>query len=266
MHLSFFFNLFQIFDKILWDPASEANVELFCAYGQDIVHRGSSFSSYGSIIGLPVHFKYRNIEDVEKEKITLNNVPIDWDSAAGKQLIQSLILSEKARRFAIARELFYLHTFHIHIQGVLLCFSLFFAYWVGAGLNAVYRLPRRTPFAFRVVMYGLLTGAALTVYGLASDTYNWYRDKKADKKAMALGQEYAEGGVEFYNKLLQRNMALRALMGPDGKHRYTAYGNDVHFWRSPNIPLTSRRDYLQQVLTNMLASQSEQSVTSAEPA
>ena len=35
------------------------------------------------------------------------------------------------------------------------------------------------------------------------------------------------GGIEFYNKMLERNMALRSLMGLDGKKYYTPSGNAI---------------------------------------
>jgi hypothetical protein len=34
-----------------------------------------------------------------------------------------------------------------------------------------------------------------------------------DKEMCALGENYIKGGIEFYSKLLNRNIALRKLMG-----------------------------------------------------
>lgn len=233
----------KVLDSVLWDPISEANIELFTAYGQDIVHRGSTYSSYGAIIGIPLHFSYQSVDDIDKDKITLGGKKIKWDSPAGQQLADSLILSEKARQFAIARELFYLHTHHIHVYGLLLFGCGIAAYWTGAAINAMYRLTHRTPVSARAAVFGFIAGAWATVYCLASDSYSSYRDRKADRKVAALHFDYADGGVEFYNKLLQRNQALRSLMGrTEGRKKYTAYGNNVYFWRSPTVPLTSRRD------------------------
>ena len=241
----------QVFDKVLWDPLSEANVEFFTIYGQDIRHRGSTFSSHGAIIGIPAHFKNRSVVDIEKDKITLNNASIDWNSPSGQQLIDSLILSEKARQFAIARELFYVHTFHMYVKAALVGVSFISAYWMGAAANAVYGLSRRLPTASRAVVYSLFAGVGATLYCFASDNYSWYRDRKSDRKAAQLGLDYAEGGVEFYSKLLQRNIALRSLAGQEGSKRYTAYGNEIHFWRSPNVPLTSRRDKMQELVKSL---------------
>lgn len=254
-------------DTVLWDTLSEANVEFFMAYGQDIVHRGSTFSRSGGVVGIPVNFQYRATEDVEKEKITLNNAVIDWHSAAGQQLLHSLVMSEKGRQFAIARDLFYIHSHHMYFRALLVGGSFISAYWLGAAANMTYGLSRRLPTASRVIIYSLFAGVGATLYCFASDKYGWHRDRKVDRQAAELGLDYAEGGLEFYSKLLQRNIALRALLGPGGGKSYTAYGNDIHFWRSPSVPLTSRRDALQEAAKSMReAAASKEPSEMAEPA
>ena len=41
------------------------------------------------------------------------------------------------------------------------------------------------------------------------DGYNRYIDKELDRRAAGIKPEYATGGVEYYDKLLARNVALR---------------------------------------------------------
>lgn len=48
----------------------------------------------------------------------------------------------------------------------------------------------------------------------------------ADERAANVSPSYAEGGLEFYEKILQRNTALRQLMGKEGEDLYTVFGND----------------------------------------
>lgn len=246
----------KVFDTVLWDPLSEANVQLFTVYGQDIVHRGSTFSRYGGIVGIPVHFRYRTKDDVETDKIILNNKTIDWTSEAGQQLLESLVLSENARQFAIARELFYLRSHHIQIRPLMIGMSMFTAYWMGAAANMTFNLSHRLPVVSRGIVYTFFASIGATLYCLASDNYSWFRDRKADQKAAELGPGYAAGGLEFYSRLLLRNMALRKLMGPEGGKRYTAYGNDIHFWRSPTVPLTARKDALKELVQSHLSQNS----------
>lgn len=51
-------------------------------------------------------------------------------------------------------------------------------------------------------------------------------EEDGDGAAAAMGMSYMEGGVEFYSKILGRNVALRQLMGKDGEKLYTVMGND----------------------------------------
>ena len=92
------------------------------------------------------------------------------------------------------------------------------------------------------------------------DTYYCHRDHKVDRKVVQLGREYAEGGLEFYTKLLQRNMALRLLLGEAGSRLYTVYGNNVAKWRRPHAMLTERRDFF----VNCLKELDEQSSKAAD--
>jgi hypothetical protein len=68
-----------------------------------------------------------------------------------------------------------------------------------------------------------------------------YYERWADRKTGKLSLDYAKGGVEFYSKILQRNMALRGLMGPSGEKMYTLYGNDVEFLRQSHVPYSERK-------------------------
>ena len=58
------------------------------------------------------------------------------------------------------------------------------------------------------------------------------------------GKDYALGGIEFYNKALQRNMAIRTLMGSQGEKYYTKYGNHVTGAFENVVNVTERRENL----------------------
>lgn len=56
-----------------------------------------------------------------------------------------------------------------------------------------------------------------------------------------MGINYAKGGVEFYTRIIQRNIALRSLLGTDGEGKYTQFGNDVEFLRQKHVPFSVRK-------------------------
>ncbi|KAH8010236.1 hypothetical protein HPB51_026288 [Rhipicephalus microplus] len=94
-----------------------------------------------------------------------------------------------------------------------------------------------------------------TVYIGFKDAMSQYWDKKADSVAASLGRDYVEGGVEYYEKLLQRNRALRELLGDEGRKYYTSKGNIDRIIRSDHVPITHRLEGLKNRLQT--ASKSE---------
>jgi hypothetical protein len=87
------------------------------------------------------------------------------------------------------------------------------------------------------------------IYFLFQDANTHETERKADKTVSSLSLELAEGGVEFYSKLLQRNRMLRELMGSDGDSLFTPSGDVSTLIRTPNVPLTHRLDACKKNLT-----------------
>ena len=72
-------------------------------------------------------------------------------------------------------------------------------------------------------------------------------EKALDKAAAGVSPEYSQGGVEYYNKILQRNVAIREFQGETGRSLYTGKGDVIQGIirvKSPNI--TDRRDICSQ--------------------
>jgi hypothetical protein len=80
------------------------------------------------------------------------------------------------------------------------------------------------------------------MYFFFQDANTHETETRADKTISCLSLELAEGGVEFYSKLLQRNKKLRQLMGSDGDNLFTPSGDVSTLIRTPNVPLTHRLD------------------------
>ncbi|RZC33071.1 hypothetical protein BDFB_011625, partial [Asbolus verrucosus] len=89
-------------DKHLFKP--------FAAYGFDIFSAGSSYSKFGVIVGIPANFLYEDESSVDKHAIKIRQETIPWELDEGKLLQKSLLLSEKAQMYAMAREIKYRDT------------------------------------------------------------------------------------------------------------------------------------------------------------
>lgn len=184
---------------------------------------------------------------------------INWESEAGRQLEESLILGENAKKFAIARELFYVKTHHVTVEAGIASGSLMFSFVSCVAASDMFL--QQAPRLLKSIVYFPIWVLGYIIYTSGKDNYFCYRDRRADEKAAMLGQEYAEGAVEFYSKLLQRNVALRTLFGENGPKYYTVYGNQVQKWHDPHMPLTSRKDAMVAYLQKNYLDKNEEEIT-----
>ncbi|XP_013786320.1 transmembrane protein 177-like [Limulus polyphemus] len=219
----------------------------FTVFGFDTFHAGSTYTKMGTIIGLPYHFSYNSKEEIDHSKIQVyNNSEPKWGSTAGQELLDSLILSENAQKFAIAREIHLGTTSYVYVFGGLFSLSTTSAYSLGSALSTKYGI-RLARMPIRLTLYTLCGLLGFAIFITLKDNASLYWDKYADEMAAQTGNGYIEGGIEFYQKMLQRNRALRHLMGNYGKKVYTATGNNEVLFRMSHIPYTSRLDFLHEL-------------------
>lgn len=234
--------------KIDMEPYLETGFEAFVAYGQDVVHKGSLHIRTGAIVGVPFHFRYQEKSDIDKNRLTLKNVSIDWNSEEGEKFADSLILSDNAKKFAIAREIYYVLGHHINIDCGLMILNFGAGYCGYYALRELYQLKHRIRLFSRMTILGAFGMAAMGTYSFMSDVFQRRRDKNALMKTSQLGNDFVEGGIEFYTKLLQRNSALYHLLGKDGEKCYTLCGNERISFRMKHLPITFQRDMLKEIL------------------
>ena len=237
-------SFFQIVLRMDVRAEEEVAIKLFTCFGCDVLHRGSLKLRTGAIIGVPASFTYEHTEDVNRDALVVNSNDVDWSSGAGVQLLDSLVLSKDAKAFAIAREIGYANTYHLWADALLKCVFAYAAYGTGFGINTTFQMRSVMKTWGRVGMYGVIASLYGFLYLTISDTYYCNRDNRVDRKTAHLNAVYARGGVEYYEKTLKRNTALRALMGDAGAGLYTVYGNPQHVWRQPHVSPTTRRDNL----------------------
>ena len=78
---------------------------------------------------------------------------------------------------------------------------------------------------------------------MTQDAYNRRVDKELDSRAAGVSPEYSQGGAEYYNQILQRNIALRHFQGDQGRKMYNAHGEIVQgVIRVKTANIIDRRD------------------------
>lgn len=162
--------------------------------------------------------------------------------------MESLILSESAKKYSIARELVLTDNYRIFLKSI--SFSVICVPMYALGYTIINSLPAK-PINIRALAFFLLCNVGLFVCLLAHSAIENYYQYNADEIVCNISSEYIHGGIEYYEKLIQRNLALRNII-PDGKNIYTEQGNK-HGLISvlSELSLTYRKKYLESRLKTL---------------
>lgn len=87
----------------------------------------------------------------------------------------------------------------------------------------------------------------LGCYFMMKDVSQFTIEKRIDEALKKANPIFEEGGKEYYTKIIERNQALRKLLGKQGEIQYTALGNENHFLRIKHIPLVQRKEFFEGV-------------------
>ncbi|CAH1788372.1 unnamed protein product, partial [Owenia fusiformis] len=176
----------------------EPGCEFFACYGFEPVHMGSFKLIKGCIVGLPLNFKYKTMDDIDRDKIFVMQKDMDhdkpqppkWNSDAGVALLDSLVLSENAKKFAIARELEYCNSHYVWVNSGLISAYGFMAYWMGFATNVMLNLKTRLKPWARGGLYLAFGASAYSLYLVSHDAYSFRQDKKVDRKMGDVSLQY----------------------------------------------------------------------------
>ncbi|KAK0098246.1 hypothetical protein PV326_010145 [Microctonus aethiopoides] len=227
----------------------------FMVCGFDVWHEGSLRTKYGSIIGLPVNFTYHDIESIDKNQIIINNEPLNLSRDDAKKFLESFLLSDDGKKYAIAHEILMTDNYNIVIQSVVSALLTGGVYVLSAHLNESLSMFDK-PRTIRVVMYLVIASFFWGVWAMQKDILTRRYESSVDEKISQLGPKYVKGAVEFYDKMLQRNIALRTLLGTQGEKAYTCKGNEQFIIRMKKLPITHRKNFFEEKLKNLNSSAS----------
>lgn len=179
------------------------------------------------------------------------------NSEYGEKFMDSLILSEPAKKYSIARELILTDNHHILINSILPTVTLMPMYILGTPI--LKSLPAN-PSNIRVLALFLLCNVGVFVWYTLRTIVEKFYQFDADKKLCDIGEHYICAGIEYYDKQIQRNLALRNII-PNGKNIYSEYGNKQELISIfSELSLTQRKRYLEQRLKSF-KSQTDETLT-----
>ncbi|XP_063704986.1 uncharacterized protein LOC134834295 [Culicoides brevitarsis] len=234
------------------DDMERSRYKMFCVFGMEPFHAGSYYSIFGSIIGIPANFEYEKPSDIPKEEIMIKKdgrpTLAKLDDETGKQLDDTMILTEDEQIFAILKEILACRTFQWPLNCLYPIIGVVSSYAMAFALNNRLHL-RQRPLSLRLVMYTLVGLFNLGNYFFAVDWTQMYYDTVIDKEIASMGKEMVEAGKSYYDKVLKRNIVIRNFTG--NYSVYSATGNVNMFLRQKCMPFTARRDFFNEQLKTL---------------
>lgn len=185
-------------------------------------------------IGLPFYFDYRKEKHVNRDELTFfgDQAP-NWNSEDGKTFLKNLVLSDEAKKYAIAESVFigkskedlfrYLSPFVASVFGALSYFKINYL------LRDIRKLSRNSVASLSLI--GSLLFSAIYYLFLRRLCEEYSRLVIDDFIRGIKDQRYIDGGFEYYYKKQKRNIAIRKFMGEDGHLDFKPNG-DRNFWFS----------------------------------
>lgn len=239
-------SLFQEVLKDIGVPSGHC-YKPFTAFTFQPVSAGFPRLPAGAVVGIPAIFLGGLVTNID-HTVVIHGQKVDWQSPAGTRLRDALTLSHDAQKFALAKEVVYLESGMAALQTLPApaCLAGTWAISVGAKhALGLYGGPMSLRAAFNLV--AIVVG--YVAYAFSKDSLTVALEGWLDRRTASLSAAYVRGGVEFYEKILSGNLALRSLLGRQGEKLYTPSGNIVprHWFRIDHLPYTTRRDSLLQM-------------------
>ncbi|XP_004759820.1 transmembrane protein 177 [Mustela putorius furo] len=238
-----------LFQEVLQDIGvpSGHSYEAFTTFTFQPVSAGFPRLPAGAVVGIPATFLGRTLTN-SNHPVVVHGQIVNWQSPAGTRLRDALTLSHEAQKFALAKEVVYLESGAAALQALPAPACLAGTWALGVGAKhalGLYGGPMNLRAAFNLVA----AVVGFVAYAFSTDSLTHALEGWLDRRTAALSAAYARGGVEFYEKILSGNVALRSVLGSHGEKLYTPSGNIVprHWFRIKHLPYTTRRDSLLQM-------------------
>ncbi|XP_032682687.1 transmembrane protein 177 isoform X2 [Odontomachus brunneus] len=220
-------------------------IKPFSVFGFDMFQAGTLAAKHGAVLGIPVNFIVT--AEVLRQELQIKDEPLDWTRQDAKIFFSSLMFSENAKKFAIAREILRIQAEEPRFNSFRLAVIITVLWAFYNAITLRFQLRGRNVILCRSLYVSFALLGAISWIGIKD--YRSYRlDSVHDRALCDLGVEYVRGGQEFYEKMVMRNRALRSLLGKDGEKQYTANGNERIFLRQKHVPIVHRKDFFDSQL------------------
>jgi hypothetical protein len=214
----------------------------FVSVGSTLPFNVGSIQLMGSVVALPDYLNVTSVQDFNSKKLNATlrrdfdwEMPDDklWFTSSGQLLVDSFLLSPKAKKYLISRELNSTDSYFIHSHAGLVFMSIYlFMLVLGVYENKANQPYKNLSYGKKMSAIVLGASVAISAYWMLILVYKSSWQRHADAKALTRGlkdanellddceknepsfidEEYLEGAFEYYNKLCQRHLALKQLI------------------------------------------------------
>ena len=223
---------------------SLAKCEMVISKEFEMMHDGNFNLRGKTVIGIPRTFIYKNAVEVEKdcfdEFCEHYNIPSGSRALISDELSDALVLNEKAKKFAITREMYHTRSFQRFIPICFIFANFQLAYTAFYYLRSYLKLKPYQLYS----LYLVSTLACIQLYFLGMRLYTRNLERKLDRKCADFDSDLIDGGIQFYHKSIQ----IRNLIKPYLKEQ-TEVDKFLQFFRKGrHINLEERKRYFEECL------------------
>lgn len=223
------------------DKYEQSSIQPFSVFGFDLFTAGSTKSRFGGILGIPFNYEYNSADDIKRSEVRFRDKEVNWNAESGKLLEEALILTHDEQVFGFCKMILQLQTNYVLLNSIFPSVSFLMVYTVGNYLNSSLNLFVK-PASIRLFMYSILGLFGLGSWSFMKDYNQVVCDTDIDKKLSSINPKYTRAGINFYDKQLKKNMALKDLLNDN---TFTAKGNLNYILRQKSLPLTVRKSFFE---------------------
>nr|XP_050869566.1 transmembrane protein 177 [Vespula vulgaris]XP_050869575.1 transmembrane protein 177 [Vespula vulgaris] len=233
----------EVMDDLKLPENTQSLIKPFYVFGFHPFQAGTLNKMFGGIIGIPSNFLFHDTADAAVEKLVINNKELDRMREEANDLFNSLVLSKNAQKYVIAREILKIMSNEVYLSaGSLSCIVIIMTS-IYSNITHKFNLYEKKA-SYRRILYLFFTLVGCAFWVAFKDAVRCRIDATIDENISQLGLSYINGGKEYYEKELKKNIALRSLMEKDGEKCYHIDGNEKR-WGFMSLPLSERKRFFE---------------------
>ena len=192
---------------------------------------GSFYFPTKSYIGLPQGCDITDLNKIKASNFMFDGKTVDLNSYTGKQLLDSLLLTDQQVKFLIAHELTHIkeHHFIFFLVNSVAIFSIFFK----AGLYMPTLIEGKRSLLSTAFLNLITWSTGYVIYKGIQRFLIHSVEFRADKVAAQLGQDYCDGGITTLRKSMKLNRIVRLMNHKE--NLISEIGNNVQDYMSPTL-------------------------------